>query len=60
MSLPKCERCGAEEFFNMPDSLAYVCKECGFVWVCLGPGKFERGADIQTWLQDTYGAKVTK
>ena len=53
--LPKCKKCGADKFMNVPDSLAWFCERCGFVWVDLGGGRFEVGATIQEWLEDTYG-----
>lgn len=58
--IPDCQRCGGKKFFNMPDSLAWACESCGFVWVRLGPDKWKPGTDIQTWLNDTYGKKEGK
>jgi len=53
-TIPPCPRCQSTEFFLIPDSLALACKTCGFVWVYLGNGVYEKGATIGQWLEDVY------
>ncbi len=50
---PPCSRWKKTEFFNIPDSLAMACKNCGFVWVGSG-NNWQDGATISEWLEDTY------
>ena len=57
--IPDCPRCGGQKYTNMPDSLAWFCHGCGYVWVLTpsDPRGWEPGVDIQTWLDDVYGKK---
>ena len=50
---PDCE-CGKNDYFHMPDSLAWACKGCGRVIVGTSSTGFKKGASIQKWLNDTH------
>ena len=55
----ECPECGKNEFESIPDSLAYMCTNCGFVWVGSGQDA-ERGASIQEWIKDIVEASEKK
>ena len=55
ISIPDCDRCGENNWFPIPDSLAIACK-CGFVLVG-GPEGYTPGATLQEWARDLYEAK---
>jgi hypothetical protein len=51
-TIPPCKKCGGTDFYSIPDCLAFFCENCGFVWVNVGPGKYEEGPSIRSWLKD--------
>jgi ribosomal protein L37AE/L43A len=55
-----CPKCNNTQFVNMPDSLAWACNKCGFVWVGFDDEDMVPGATIQEWLKDVYNIKQDK
>lgn len=61
MEMKPCPRCKGADFFNVPDSLAFACSGCGFVWVLCGDDldDVHPGATIGQWLNDVFGVPNT-
>ena len=55
----ECLECGENNFESIPDSLACMCINCGFVWIGRGQDA-EAGASIQEWAKDITEAKNKK
>src|SRR4051812_26951320 len=57
--IPDCPTCKGTAFIGIPDSLAYACKGCGFVWVG-DHNDWKPGATLQEWAKDHYELAVTR